>query len=238
MDDFQEHMLRILESKIESSLLEETVEAIMEGFPDKNTKDKISPDIDYSGLTVLIYSNDEVFRENASTWVKYKANVNRTHYHLHDKLKSTISNAKFVRGAKSASIEKLADGLGGYTGELDGVSFDQGRFESEIYGNVVVVNYGMLQDVDYKHYSNDSYGFIFAVKRQGYNGGEIHGRPILGHISLMVLLPRQLYQSFVKNELRDVDNLFRGVLPEQPWQEYLEQGGFFTNPRIIGEVSK
>ncbi len=154
--------------------------------------------------------------------------------------------------AHIAEIDGLAYGYkGGYTGKIDGKPFDMHDDHSLIGARPVVIVYGLVKNLysetSQADKSSAGYGFVYAVTLQGQchvsltkkqrNASRgIETPHKAAHLAIAVFLPKQHYETLVGNELKDVDELIRSVLPKEPWHDYLAQGGFFTRPRIIAEI--
>lgn len=186
-------------------------------------------------LPILLYTDDSRFKVPSANWTSpvYKSStVNRRHQLTFTKnITRKKPSIEIVIGAESARI------TGGYrvwyTGEINSNTFDVKKGNDPL-----IIVYGLVSEVGYKHASDNEYGFLYGVTSQGtrkhvrrYNKTLI----VPAVTAVFAVLPRQNYDEMVQNQFRNVEQFVLNTLPD-PWKAYLTEGGFFSKPRVIGRI--
>lgn len=197
--------------------------------------------VDYSQLPVIVYTDDRSLnRKQWSNPVYQSAHVTRSHkITFNRKIMRRVPKVEFVLGAETAEVTKYIFNPVGYVGKVDGkiFSFSEGR-------GPLIISHGILKGVGYKHSSDSEYAFLYIATPHGkkhskrmllfgeYKNVSVHGASAT--LAIFAILPNQLYENLVENQFSGIDDFVMNALPQ--WQNYLNNGNFFSKPRVIGRI--
>ena len=211
------------------------LESVVLGSPEEGVN---FADPDYR-LPILIYSNDSRFKRPSANWgnpVYKSGTVNRSHQLIVTReISEKKPSIETVIEAESAQIIGRVQPAG-YVGEIDG-----NKFNTQNGDDPLIIAYGLLSEVGYRHVSDKEYGFLYMVTSQGtrpFVGGSLVRRSkvrVPAVTAVFAVLPRQDYEEMVGNQFRDVKQFTLNMLPDR-WKSYLAEGGFFSKPKVIGMI--
>ena len=209
----------------------------------KTLQQKVAPEapilgFDYSQLPVIVYTNDSSL--NRKLWgnpVYKSAHATRSHQVTFTRMvMRKIPMAEFVFGAMRAKITSYKNYPVGYQGELYGQKFDMTEGTGPL-----IINHGILEEVGYRHHSDEQYSFVYITTPYGKRqirarrkyGGVREGTAI---IAIFAILPKHNYEDMAKSRFSGIEQFIMGILPEN-LKGYLTQGDFFSKPRMVGMIN-
>lgn len=211
----------------------DSLESIALGSPNEEVN-LTNPD--YT-LPILLYSNDSRFKRASEPWspVYKNSTANRIHQLMFTgNITKKKPSIEIVIGAESARITGRGF-YAGYSGEIDGNKFNVNEGNDPL-----IIAYGLVSEVGYKHGSDNEYGFLYIVASQGtrhpVGRSKVNKNVKLSAVAaVFAVLPRQNYEEMVQNRFRNVEQFVLNMLPDT-WRAYLTEGGFFSKPKVIGRI--